>query len=106
MAQVSGHHANLATVVRVVLDQVREHVNDAPWHAFHARLSRLKCTLEQTREIIGRSFQGLSCLSLRDGAPIESRGARLRAAHPCKRAPDTLHVSHNRGNRTAASGWR
>jgi selenocysteine lyase/cysteine desulfurase len=71
VAEISCEHANLAAVVRIVLDQISEHVYGAPGHSFHACLSRLKRGLEQAREILRRLLQRPSRLRLRHGVPIQ-----------------------------------
>src|SRR5262245_27611768 len=70
------------------------------------RAPRLEGRLEQAREIGRGLLQRSSRLCLCRGMPIQRRWAGPRSTHPYKHAPDTLHVSDDRSNRTAAPGWR
>jgi hypothetical protein len=51
-------------------------------------------------------FQRPSSLRRSDTPSIQSRRTGPRATHPCERAPDSLHVSHDCRNRSAATSGR
>src|SRR5262249_7084760 len=70
MAQIPSESADLTSMMRILLDQICEHVDCAARHPFHL-------------------------------------GTASRVAvHSSERAPDTLHMSNDGGNRASAPGRR
>jgi hypothetical protein len=92
--------------MRIVLDDIRDHIDYATRHALHARPTSGKGGLEQGGEILRGLAQSPLRLSGRRGLAIQRRRAGPRAAHPCERAPNTLHVRDDGRDRTTASAWR
>ena len=58
VTEVSGRAGDLPTMVGIVLNEIHEHVDRAPRHASHARLSGRERHLEQPRQIVGGLAQG------------------------------------------------
>ena len=52
MTQVTSEKANLTSMMRIVLNKIRKHVDRAARHPIHAGISSRKTVLEQPSEIL------------------------------------------------------
>jgi hypothetical protein len=106
VAEALCEHENLSSVMRVVLHQIRQHVNHAPRHSLDARLARSNGGLEQRGEICRRLPQRTLRLHPRTREVIEGWRPRTCPAHPGERAPYALYVRHDcRDGAAPAAGW-
>jgi hypothetical protein len=54
MTQIAREEADLTSMMCIVLDEIREHVNCAARHSFHSGLTSSKRSVEQACEILRR----------------------------------------------------
>jgi hypothetical protein len=58
MPQIAREDADLTSMMRIVLDEIREHVDRTARHSFHSGLTRQR-NLEQARELFRRVIREL-----------------------------------------------
>jgi hypothetical protein len=80
VTEIAGQCADLTSVVRIVLQQIGDHVQYAPGHALHAHLADGDRRLEQTREFVCGLPEGSARLRRRRTSAIERWRAWPRAA--------------------------
>jgi hypothetical protein len=71
VTKIAGQAGDLPAMMCIVLDEIHQHVHDAPRHPFHARLSGRERDLEQPRQIVGGLAQGPLRLHLSRALSIE-----------------------------------
>ena len=54
MTQIAREEADLTSMMCIVLDEIREHVDCAARHSFHSRLTSRKRSIEKACEILRR----------------------------------------------------
>ena len=54
MTQIAREEADLTSMMCIVLDDIREHVDSAARHSFHSGLTSRKRSVEQACEILSR----------------------------------------------------
>ena len=54
MTQIAREEADLTSMMCIVLDEIREHVDRGARHSFHSGLTSRKRNLEQARELFRR----------------------------------------------------
>jgi hypothetical protein len=59
MPQIAREDADLTSMMRIVLDEIREHVDRTTRHSFHSGLTSRKRNLEQARELFRRVIREL-----------------------------------------------
>lgn len=92
MPEVAREMADLPSVMRVVLHEIRDHVDGPPRHPRHTRLTSGKCRLEQAREILRGPPERAPCVRPGRALAIERGRSWPRAAQARKRPADALDV--------------
>ena len=103
VTQIACQNADLTSMMRIVLDEITQHVDCAAWHALYTGLASSEGGFEQTREISGGLAQRSLRLQRRRTNPIQRWRARPHTAHSSKHASYALYVSHDGRNRASAT---